>query len=326
MKRREFIVGLGSAAMCPLTARAQQRAMPVIGFLNPASPDTGREWIAAFRQGLAEAGYVEGRNVAIDYHWARDQYGRLPGMAADLVRRQVAVIVALGIPSIAAAKAATTTIPIVFSGSLDPIAVGFIASLARPGGNITGITTLGVELGPKRLELLHELVPMATSIALLVDPNNPMSADAQSRDVLEAARKLGVQPHILHASSEADFESAFANLRRLRAGGLVISNSPIFVSRTEQLGALTLRHAIPSIFQFREFAAAGGLMSYGTDASDSLRLVGGYVGRILKGEKPADLPVQQATKIEFIINLKTAKALGLAVPRSIQLRADEVIE
>jgi len=247
-------------------------------------------------------------------------------MAADLVRRQVAVIVALGIPSIAAAKAATTTIPIVFSGSLDPIAVGFIASLARPGGNITGTTTLGVELGPKRLELLHELVPMATSIALLVDPNNPISADAQSRDVLEAARTLGVQPHILHASSEADFESAFANLRRLRAGGLVISNSPIFVSRTEQLGALTLRHAIPSIFQFREFAAAGGLMSYGTDASDSLRLVGGYVGRILKGEKPADLPVQQATKIEFIINLKTAKALGLAVPRSIQLRANEVIE
>jgi putative ABC transport system substrate-binding protein len=326
MKRREFIVGLGSAAMCPLTARAQQRAMPVIGFLNPASPDTTREWIAAFRQGLTEAGYVEGRNVAIEYRWARDQNDRLPVMAADLVRRQVAVIVALGIPSIAAAKAETTTIPIVFSGSLDPVAVGFIASLARPGGNITGITTLGVELGPKRLELLHELVPMATSIALLVDPNNPMSADAQSRDVLDAARKLGVQPHILHASSEADFESAFANLRRLRAGGLVISNSPIFVSRTEQLGALTLRHAIPSIFQFREFAAAGGLMSYGTDAADSLRLVGGYVGRILKGEKPADLPVQQATKIEFIINLKTAKALGLALPRSIQLRADEVIE
>ncbi len=264
--------------------------------------------------------------MAIEYRWARDQNDRLPVMAADLVRRQVAVIVALGIPSIAAAKAATTTIPIVFSGSLDPIAVGFIASLARPGGNITGTTTLGVELGPKRLELLHELVRMATSIALLVDPNNPISADAQSRDVLEAARQLGVQPHILHASSEADFESAFANLRRLRAGGLVISNSPIFVSRTEQLGALTLRHAIPSIFQFREFAAAGGLMSYGTDASDSLRLVGGYVGRILKGEKPADLPVQQATKIEFIINLKTVKALGLAVPRSIQLRADEVIE
>jgi putative tryptophan/tyrosine transport system substrate-binding protein len=275
VKRREFIAGLGSAAMCPLTARAQQRTMQVIGLLNPASPDTGREWIAAFRQGLAEAGYVEGRNVAIDYHWAGDQYGRLPGMAADLVRRQVAVIVALGIPSIAAAKAATTSIPIVFSGSLDPIAVGFIASLARPGGNITGITTLGVELGPKRLELLHELVPNATSIALLVDPNNPIGADAQSRDVLEAARKLGVQPHILHASSEADFESAFANLSRLRAGGLVISNSPIFVSRADQLGALTLRHAIPSIFQFREFAAAGGLMSYGTDAADSFRLVGG---------------------------------------------------
>ncbi len=326
MRRREFIAGLGSAAMCPLTARAQQRAMPVIGFLNPASPDTTREWIAAFRQGLAEAGYVEGRNVAIEYRWARDQNDQLPVMAADLVRRQVAIIVALGIPSIAAAKAATTTIPIVFAGSFDPIAVGFIGSLARPGGNITGTTTLGVELGPKRLELLHELVPMATSIALLVDPNNPLSADAQSRDVLEAARTLGVQPHILHASSEADFESAFANLPRLRAGGLVISNSPIFVSRTEQLGALTLRHAIPSIFQFREFAAAGGLMSYGTDAADSLRLVGGYVGRILKGEKPADLPVQQATKIEFIINLKTARALGLTVPRTLLVAANEVIE
>jgi putative tryptophan/tyrosine transport system substrate-binding protein len=326
MKRREFIAGLGSAAMCPLPARAQQRTMQVIGLLNPASPDTGREWIAAFRQGLAEAGYVEGRNVAIDYHWARDQYGRLPDMAADLVRRQVAVIVALGIPSIAAAKGATTTIPIVFSGSLDPIAVGFIASLARPGGNITGITTLGVELGPKRLELLHELVPNATSIALLVDPNNPISADAQSRDVLEAARKLGVQPHILDASSEADFESAFANLSRLRAGGLVISNSPIFVSRTDQLGALTLRHAIPSIFQFREFAAAGGLMSYGTDAADSLRLVGSYVGRILKGEKPGDLPVQQATKIESIINLRTAKALGLTIPETLLATANELIQ
>jgi putative tryptophan/tyrosine transport system substrate-binding protein len=234
--------------------------------------------------------------------------------------------VALGIPSIAAAKAATTTIPIIFSGSLDPIAVGFVASLARPGGNITGLTTLGVELGPKRLELLHELVPNATSIALLVDPNNPISADAQSRDVLEAARKLGVQPHILHARGEADFESAFANLSRLRAGGLVISNSPIFVSRTDQLGALTLRHAIPSIFQFREFVAAGGLMSYGTDAADSLRLVGGYVGRILKGEKPADLPVQQATKIESIINLRTAKALGLTIPETLLATADQVIE
>jgi putative tryptophan/tyrosine transport system substrate-binding protein len=326
VKRREFIAGLGGAAAWPVVGRAQQRAMPVIGFLNPASPDTRPEWIAAFRQGLAEAGYVEGRNVAIEHRWARDQNDRLPAMAADLVRRQVAVIVTLGAPSVAAAKAATTTIPIVFSGSLDPIAVGFIASLARPGGNITGITTLGVELGPKRLELLHQLVPTATSIALLVDPNNPISADVQSRDVLEAARKLGVQPHILHASNEADFESAFANLPRLRAGGLVISNSPIFVSRTEQLGALTLRHAIPSIFQFREFAAAGGLMSYGTDAADSLRLVGGYVGRILKGEKPADLPVQQTTKFELIINLSTANTLGLIVPETLLATADEVIQ
>jgi putative ABC transport system substrate-binding protein len=325
VRRRDFIAGLGAAAY-PMVARAQQPAAPVIGFLNPASPDTRRESIAAFRQGLAETGYVEGRNVTIEYRWARDQNERLPVMAGDLVRRQVAVIVALGVPSIAAAKAATTTIPIVFSGSIDPIAVGFIASLARPGGNITGMTTLGVELGPKRLELLHELVPMATSIALLVDPNNPISADAESRDMLEAARKLGVQLQIVQASSDADFGPAVANLSRLRTAGLVISNSPIFVSRTEQLGALTLRHAIPSIFQFREFAAAGGLMSYGTDAADSLRLVGGYVGRILKGEKPADLPVQQATKIEFIINLRTAKALGLTVPQSIQLRADEVIE
>jgi putative tryptophan/tyrosine transport system substrate-binding protein len=234
--------------------------------------------------------------------------------------------VALGIPSIAAAKAATTTIPIVFSGSLDPIAAGFVVSLARPGGNITGITTLGVELGPKRLELLHELVPTTTSIALLVDPNNPIGADTQSRDVMEAAGKLGVQPHILRASSEAEFESAFANLSRLRAGGLVISNSPIFVSRTEQLGALTLRHAIPSIFQFREFAAAGGLMSYGTDAADSLRLVGGYVGRILNGDKPADLPVVQSTKFELVINLKTAKALAITIPETLLATADEVIQ
>jgi putative ABC transport system substrate-binding protein len=299
--------------------------MPVIGFLGLAPPDTER-WTAAFRQGLADAAYVEGRNVAIEYHWARDRNDRLPVMAADLVRRQVAVIVALGIPSIAAAKEATTTIPIVFSGSLDPVAVGFIASLARPGGNITGITTLGVQLGLKRLELLHELVPRATSIALLVDPNNPISAEAQSRDLLEAAPKLGVQTHILHASSEADFESAFASLSRLQAGALVISNSPIFVTNTERLGALTLRYAIPAIFQFREFAAAGGLMSYGTDAADSLRLVAGYVGLILNGEKPANLPVQQAKKIELIINLKTAKALGLAVPRLMLLRADEVID
>jgi putative ABC transport system substrate-binding protein len=326
MRRREFIAGLGSVAMGPLAARAQQQAMPMIGLLNPASSSTGREWIAAFRQGLAEAGYVEGRNVAIEYRWARDQNDQLPVMAADLVRRQVAVIVALGVPSIAAAKAASTTIPIVFSGSLDPIAVGFVASLARPGGNITGITTLGVELGPKRLELLHELVPMAASIALLVDPNNPISANAQSRDVLEAARKLGVQPHILQVSSEADFESAFASLPSLRAGGLVISNSPIFVSRSEQLGALTLRHAIPAISQFREFAAAGGLMSYGTDAAHSLRLVGGYVGRILKCEKPADLPVQQATKLELVINLATAKALGLTIPETLLATADEVIQ
>jgi putative ABC transport system substrate-binding protein len=324
--RRDFIAGLGSAAAWSAVARAQQPALPVVGVLNPASPDTGRGWIAAFRQGLAEPGYVEGRNLAIEYRWARDQYDRLPVMAADLVRSQVSVIVALGIPSIAASKAATTTIPIVFSGSLDPVAVGFIASLARPGGNITGITTLGVELGPKRLQLLHEVVPLATSIALLVDSNNPISADAQSRDVLEAARKRGLQPHILHASSEADFESAFANLHRLRAGGLVISNSPIFVSRTEQLGALTLHRAIPSIFQFREFAVAGGLMSYGTDAAGSLRLVGGYVGRILKGEKPADLPVQQTTKIELIINLKTAKALGLTIPETLLATADEVIQ
>jgi putative ABC transport system substrate-binding protein len=218
MRRREFIAGLGSAAMYPPAARAQQRAMPVVGLLIPAPSDTRREWIGALRQGLAEAGYVEGRNVAFEYHWAGDQNDRLPAMAADLVRRQVAVIVALGIPAIAAAKAATATVPIVFLGSLDPIGAGFVAGLARPGGNITGITTLGAELGPKRLELLHELVPMATGIALLVDPNNPVSADAQSRDMLEAARKLGVQSHILHASSEAAFESAFADLTRLRAG------------------------------------------------------------------------------------------------------------
>jgi putative ABC transport system substrate-binding protein len=330
MRRREFIAGFGSAAAWPLAARAQQRAMPVVGYLNAirSAALNSERLLIAFRQGLGEAGFVEGRNVAIEYRSAEEQNDRLPALAADLVRRRVAAIFAVGIPATAAAKAATSTIPIVFIGGFDPVAVGFTASLARPGGNLTGVTSLGVELAPKRLELLHELLPTTASIALLVDPANPVSADTQWRGMQAAAATLGLQPHILNASSEQDFENAFATLAQLRAGGLVISNTGLFNTRADQLGALALRHAVPTIFQSRDFAAAGGLMSYGETSALTIssHLAGSYVGRILKGEQPGDLPVQQATRVELIINMKAAKALGLTIPLPLLGRADEVIE
>jgi putative ABC transport system substrate-binding protein len=296
----------------------------VIGYLNGRSRDGDAPFTAAFRQGLKEAGFVEGQNVAIEYRFADGQFDRLPALAADLVRRRVTVIAATGGIAVAA-KAATTTIPIVFSMAGDPVAVGLVASLARPGGNVTGVTTLGVEVGPKRLELLHELLPTATIIALLVNPAGP-NAEPLSRDLQAAARTLGLELHILQASTERDFDSIFAALARLRADGLVIGPDPFFNGRIEQLAALALRHAMPTIYQFREFAAAGGLMSYGSSNTELFRLAGIYTGRILKGEKAADLPVQQATRIELTINMKTAKALGLTFPITLLGRADEVIE
>jgi putative ABC transport system substrate-binding protein len=325
LKRREFITLLGGAAAAwPRAARAQQPVLPVIGFQNSASPAPSARMVTAFRQGLSEAGYVEGRNAAIEFRWAEGQYDRMPAMAAELVRRQVAVIIA-NTPGVQAVMAATTTIPIVFAVAGDPVKNGLVASLNRPGGNVTSVTVLGVEVGSKRLELLHELVPKAAIVALLVNPTSPF-AETTSRDLQAASRTLGLQLHVLNASTERDFDVVFAKLIQLRAGALVIGPDPFFTSRTEQLAALALRHAVPTIFQYRAFAAAGGLMSYGGSLTDSYRTAGAYTGRILKGEKPADLPVQQATKVELFINLKTVKALGLTVPLSLLGRADEVIE
>ena len=328
MKRRQFIRLIGGAAVVwPLVARAQQPGMPVIGFLGSSSPDLFARPLSAFRQGLNETGYVEGRNVTIEYRWADGQNDRLPALAADLVRRQVNVIAAPGsTPAALAAKAATATIPVIFQVGTDPVAAGLVASLARPAGNVTGVTNINTELVPKRLELLRELIPTAKLIALLVNPTSPFITESISKDLQSATRALGLQLHILNASTEHDFDTVFATLAQLRADVLVIAPDAMFISRSEQLGALTLRHAVPAVTQFREFAAAGGLMSYGGSFTEPTRLVGVYTGRALKGEKPADLPVMQATKVELVINLKTAKALGINVPNTLIGRADEVIE
>ena len=327
MRRREFIALLGGAATTwPLAAHAQQPAMPVVGFVNAASAQAAAKQLAAFLKGLGESGYVEGRNVAIEYRWAESQFDRLPAMIADLVHRQVAVIAATTTPAALAAKAATKTIPIVFESGTDPVQLGLVDSLNRPGGNITGVSQLIVETASKRLELLHELVPNARMIGLLVNQADAALAQAQLRAVSMAANSLGLELQILNASSEHDFDAAFANLTRLHAGGLVISADSVFLRGMEQLAALTVRHAVPAIYQYREFAAAGGLMSYGPDITESYRMAGVYTGRILKGEKPADLPVQQVTKVEMYINLKTAKALGITVPLPLSGRADELFE
>src|SRR5262245_49005593 len=327
IRRRAFITLLGGVAAWPLVARAQQPAMPVIGYLGSESPDRVAGRLRRVRQGLSETGYVEGKNVAIEYRWAENQHDRFPALMADLVRHEVIVIVAVtGTPPALAAKAATATIPIVFVTAGDPVALGLVVSLSRPGGNLTGVATLTVELGPKQLEVLRELVPTATIIALLVNPTNPTNAERLSRDLQAAARTLGLQLHVLHASTERDFDEVFASLPRLRAGALVIGSDPFFNSRSQQLAALALRHAIPTMYPFREYATAGGLISYGNSFADAHRQVGIYTGKILHGEKPGDLPVQQSTKVELIINLKTANALGLTVPLTLLGRADEVIE
>jgi putative tryptophan/tyrosine transport system substrate-binding protein len=327
MHRRDFIkvVVVGSAATWPLAVRAQQSSMPVIGYLGPGSAQSDAFRVTGFRQGLKEAGYVEGQNLKIEYRWAEDHYDRLPAMAADLVRRQVAVIVVTSASASLAAKAATKTLPIVFETAGDPVKLGFVGSLSRPGGNLTGVTQLGEEATPKRLELLRELLPTARVMALLINPAEALY-ESQVRASLAAAKTLGLELHVLNASTERDFDAAFEKLTALRAGGLTIGGSAFFTGHIEQLAALTVRHRIPAIYQRREFAAAGGLMSYGTDIAETHRLVGIYTGRVLQGEKPADLPVQQATKVELYVNLKTAKALGITVPISLLGRANEVIE
>jgi putative tryptophan/tyrosine transport system substrate-binding protein len=325
VRRRDFITLLGAAAAWSVAARAQQAAMPVIGFLNSESSDLFAYLARAFRQGLSQSGYVDGDNMAIEYRWADGQYDRLPALVADLIRRQVTVIAANSPAPVMAAKAATTTIPIVFATGYDPVAGGLVASLARPGGNLTGVTSLTAEVGPKRLELLRELVPTVT-IGLLVNPAAGSFAETISSNLQVAARKLGLEFHMLYASAERDFDAVFATLAQLRVGGLVIGSDPFFNSRSEQLAVLAIRHGMPAVYQYREFAAAGGLMSYGGSLTDMYRQVGVHTGRILKGEKPADLPVQQTTKVELIINLKTAKALGIEVPATLLARADEVIE
>jgi putative ABC transport system substrate-binding protein len=325
MRRREFIAALGSAATWPLTARGQQPAMPVVGYLNPATPEGFSDYLRALRQGLKESGYVEGENVAIEYRWAENQIDRLPALAADLVRRRVALIVAVAPPAALAAKAATTTIPIVFGMGDDPVKIGLVTSLARPGGNLTGIDFFSSELGAKRMELSREMVPAAARVAVLGDPTFPLT-ESLVRDSETAARAMGLQVKVLSASTSREINAAFANFVRERPDVLYVGTSTFFISRRVQLTQLAARHAVPAIYSVRQYTDAGGLMSYGTSLTDAFRQMGVYTGRILKGVKPADLPVIQSTKFELVINAETARMLNLTVPPSLLAIADEVIE
>jgi putative ABC transport system substrate-binding protein len=326
MRRREFIAGLGGAVLWPLLARAQQPAMPIVGFLNSQSAQNYQRQLAAFLDGLAEAGYVDGRNVKIEYRWAENHSDRLPALMADLVEKKATVIAATSTPAALAAKAAKTTIPIVFETGFDPIQLGLVTNLNKPSENITGITQLNALVTPKRLELLHELVPKANVVGLLVNPANPTLMEVETNGAMSAAHSFSITLHVLYASNEGDFEGVFAKLTELGAGGLVVGADPLFTSTSARLGETAARHAMPAVFENRSFALAGGLASYGSNALDSYRLTGVYVARILKGEKPADLPVQQGTKLELFINAKSALALGITVPLPLSGRADEVIE
>jgi putative tryptophan/tyrosine transport system substrate-binding protein len=325
MRRREFITVLGGAAAWPVAARAQQAAMPVIGVILVQSRESLADALAAFRRGLNEGGYVEGQSVAVEYRSAEGHYDRLPALAADLVHRQVAAILAGANAAALAAKTATSTIPIVFAIGGDPVKLGLVASLNRPGANLTGVSFFANQLETKRLGLLHELVPQADEVAVLINPSQP-AAQEQSNEVMEAARVLGISVHILNARSEGDFDAAFAMIVQKRFGALLVAADPFFSSRRDQLVSLAARHAVPAIYEWRDFPATGGLASYGTSLTDAFRQAGVYVGRILKGVKPADLPAVQTIKFEFVINLRTAKALGIDVPPMLSARADEVIE
>ena len=327
MRRREFIkVIAGSAAAWPFAARAQQPAMPVVGFLNAASAEGYTKFVGEFRRGLNSMGFVEGRNVVVEYRWAEGHYDRLPDLAADLIRRQVAVIAATSTPAALAAKKATATIPVVFTTGGDPVEMGLVTNIARPGGNVTGATQITMELGQKRVELLHQLIPKATVLAIAVNPSNPAVAEVQIRDAQDGMRALGLKLEIVQARNEEEFDKAIAGLPQ-RAGGLVIAGGDsFFLSESARLAAIAIRHNVPAIFHGREFAAAGGLLSYGASVAASYLLAGVYTGRILRGERPGDLPVQRSSKLEIYINLKTAKALGVTIPQGLMIAADEVFE